>query len=307
MAPTWVTTASAAVIGADCSVTDLPEPREGHVTAVTPGPDSEVLVCGGWNSNDDFSSCLAYSPGPGWVPHSTLSIARAAASAVMLDKGVYILGGWWRNPEFGDFHYEADSSSEFLRAGSSAWEAGPALPGGLGVNGACAVAISPTQFLLIGGDRYDGSTWLGPSNSVQEYNSLTNSWATWPALSRTRDGHACGKLGGKVVVAGGYGGGAETTEVIDLETGEVRWAGDMSTPRAAFGMVKVGLPQSNILLTFGSYGYGSGTTDAAQKESLLQEWSDTEESWIPSPAVMERRASFSAVTVEAHLVCLAGT
>lgn len=165
----------------------------------------------------------------------------------------------------------------------------------------CAIAISSTQFLLIGGNLYNN----GKSSSVHEFSSVTGSWTTWPSLSRTRNGHACGKLGGKVVVAGGapsFSGGhqdwapSRTTEVIDLVTREVRPGGDMASPRDGFVMAEVGVEGSSILLTYGSNGFNLN----GGEDSLLQE------EWIPSPAVLSKRHPPKSVTVDASLVCPEG-
>ena len=86
-------------------------------------------------------------------------------------------------------------------------------------------------------------------------------------------------------------------------TREIRLAGPMSTPRSAFGMYNIGYAGSRILLTFGSLGAGSTAT---QKERQLQEWDPAAEEWKAAPAVMARRALFSAVTVEARHVCPQG-
>jgi hypothetical protein len=81
----------------------------------------------------------------------------------------------------------------------------------------------------------------------------------------------------------------------------------MPTRRRGFGMMVVGLQPRSILLTFGSNGAArQEPTAAEEEESLLQEWSDTQDGWLPSPAVLQRRVWFSAVTVEASLVCPQG-
>jgi hypothetical protein len=77
------------------------------------------------------------------------------------------------------------------------WEEGPDLPEGEGLEYSCAVAISSTTFLLIGGSRYSGSTYLGYSNAVHEFSSLTGAWTQWPVgLSVPRKLHACSNYQG---------------------------------------------------------------------------------------------------------------
>ena len=102
--------------------------------------------------------------------------------------------------------------------------------------------------------------------------------------------------------AGGSYETLSTVELIDLKTRQVRAAGSMNSPRHAFAMFQIGFPGSRILLTFGSAGDDSVSNPA----SLLQEWQEASESWIPSPAVLTSRQWFSAATVPANLVCKPG-
>jgi hypothetical protein len=235
---------------------------------------------------------------------------------------VYVLGGVGYNPETTSRPVVtttggrerileevrgSTSMSEILRPGSSVWEEGPGLPGGEGLTESCAVAISNTTFLLIGGYRsvpISGS--IGISGAVHEFSSLTGAWTQWPeGLSVPRAGHACSNFNGTVVVAGGYtdGGFTDGTDILDPETRQVEQAGQMATPRSGFGMYNIGYAGSRILLTFGSY---ARENEEAEKESLLQEWDPTDKVWKAAPAVMARRADFSAVTVKARHVCPQG-
>ena len=143
-----------------------PPSRAGHVTTVT--SDGLILTCGGQN----YFSCLALDRSDStWRNHSSLDSLRHYSSHAVLPSGLYILGGFY------------SSSSSFLPTGATTWEAGPSLPGM--TFDSCAVAISETKFLLIGG-------WL-ETTRVSEYNSETGSWETWPSLVQARAGHACAR------------------------------------------------------------------------------------------------------------------
>ena len=150
-----------------------------------------------------------------------------------------------------------------------------------------------------------------PSYALAETQvSADGSWTTWTStLITARYGHACQKLGNKVIVAGGNIDqipqtpleASKSTVVLDLDTQEVRMGGDMATGRFSFGMFRVGFTGREILLTFGSQGFRN--FDAG---SLLQQWSAEEETWLASPAVQEPAYSFSALTVEADIICKKG-
>jgi hypothetical protein len=228
---------------------------------------------------------------------------------------VYVLGGdWWNLETYLEVTgHRTGSTSEILRPGSSVWEEGPGLPGGEELAYSCAVAISSTTFLLIGGVHYSVVNSvlhvLGDSRAVHEFSSLTGVWTQWPVgLSDTRQQHACSSYQGKVVVAGGWkdDGRTKSSELLDPVTREIQLAGPMSTPRSSFGMYNIGYAGSRILMTFGSDGVGGPGSTAAGKQSLLQEWEPTDKVWKAAPAVMARRYAFAAVTVEARHVCPQG-
>ena len=300
----WDSRARADIIGGDCQLPDLPQQRTGHVSFVT--TDQLVLVCGGEDFDSDsnlskyLSSCVQYNLAQErWDHHSDLSKTRNGAAVATLTDGSYILGG---------FDYGSDvylDSSEFLPTGSSQWTQGPRPP--QTGKDACAVAVSHTSLLLIGGGLYDYDYSTNLRNytfyrTVWEYSSSTSTWSSWPSLVLARKGHACIKTGHRVIVAGGetsYGAVTRTTEIINLETKTVSLAGDMASPRTPFGMFEVGYSGNSVVLTFG----GSNLNFSA---TTNEEFDPTTSKWRPSPAVMDPKVYFSAVTVEANLVCKPG-
>jgi hypothetical protein len=321
-------TAAVDVIGGDCTIPDLPGSRFGSVSFLTAGPeDPRLMVCGGDTQTPQdttlglkraLSSCLQYKPAlepPTWIVHSSLRTSRSYASAVTLTAGVYVLGG-----QYSSIIPKPRSTSEILRPGSSMWEEGPVLPGGEGLVFSCAVAISNTTFLLIGGMHFSGFNDSSTSRLVYEFSSLTGAWTQWlEGLSVHRAGHACSSYQGKMVVAGGWNGGygdnggwLDSTDILDPETRQVRPGGNghsaaMATPRVSFGIYEIGYAGSRILMTFGSRGPNSTATEREDREeSLLQEWDTAAEVWKAAPAVMSRRYAFAAVTVEARHVCPQG-
>merc|ERR1712180_72027 len=84
---------SADVVGTSCQF-PLPEGRAGHISVTT--ADGKTLVCGGKTSSfHDTASCLQFDyETRSWRNHSSLlSEKRQHSSAVVLSKGVYVLGG----------------------------------------------------------------------------------------------------------------------------------------------------------------------------------------------------------------------
>ena len=105
------------------------------------------------------------------------------------------------------------------------------------------------------------------------------------------------------MVAGGhtFTGPLASTEVIDLETGQLLLAGAMATSRWWFGLFEVGYQDQGLLLSFGAK--NCFCTDVS---SLLQEWDKTTGQWTSSPAVLTSKFAFSTTTIDASLICKPG-
>lgn len=119
------------------------EDREDHITHVT--EDGLVLSCGGeaGDGTDDLS-CLQLDVEEGsWTFHSSLNAPRLKATSVALPGvGLFVIGGF------------KELSTELLAVGGDTWEYGPTLPGTNETSyyGICSVVMSPTEFMVIGGD-----------------------------------------------------------------------------------------------------------------------------------------------------------
>ena len=275
-------TATVAVFGGDCTVADLPHPRRNHVSLVTPGKNPRVLVCGGtapdlYNPLRLLDSCLSYNLSDRqWIHHSTTLEPYAWAAGVSLSGG--------SNP--GSYIFKR-SGGEFLPQDSSVWQKGPEFPGGYTTARPCVVATTHTTLLIFG------------VHGVFEYNAELEVWDNWKTslLMGGRFGHACHLQGRKVVVAGGSSSRSAgiTTELLDLDSREMRRAGDLTSDNYGSGMFQMGIPNREILIVFGG-----------SNNSLLEQWDPEVETWTPSPAIMARKYLFSATTVDASLVCKPG-
>jgi hypothetical protein len=222
--------------------------------------DGKPLVCGQLRTNNSYTiGCQVFNTNTGqWNPFAKpLSNSRYYFAPVALPSGTYLLGGGSR------------STSEFLATGSSNWTAGPSIPG----NGAhpyyCAVALNSTAFVII------GST--GHTKHVQVYNEATDSWTYWPDLPQPRYAQGCLKYGDKILVTGGYlpkessslEKYTKTTLIIDVSTGNNRYAGNMTIPRHYHEMMMYeGKP-----FVVGGYSRGTGSVKS------MEEWDDATETW----------------------------
>ena len=252
-------------------IQDLPYPRRAHITTLT--ADGLVLTCGG---DSDFSclSLVAGLEGLVWMDHSTLDTIRWYTTAVTLPGGLYILGG-----------YRTETTSSFLATGTTTWVPGPELPGG-GSDSGCAVAISSSRFLLIGGEP--------AYQQVAEYDSTTGAWTQWPALSIPVGGrrrHSCARLGDNVIIAGGQDQYHEdppedlvSTAILHIPTKSMRSVRGMTTRRSSFGTAVIG----GKLLAFGGYNrYLSN-----YYLDSVEEWNEEEEVWREREEKLELARDF---------------
>ena len=96
-----------------------------------------------------------------WIQHSTLIEDRYCHSVVVLPAGTYILGG-----------YSSRFTSEFLPTGGTVWQAGPNIPSP-GLAYGCAVAISSTRFVVIGGKVFSPKAGV---DNVRMYDTVSDTW-----------------------------------------------------------------------------------------------------------------------------------
>jgi len=261
--------------------------RSDHVTGVT--EDGVILSCGGESADgtDDFS-CLSLDAAAGeWVLHSVLSHPRVKASTVALPGiGLFILGGF------------KQLSSELLPVGATEWEEGPTLPGTMQDNsyyGFCSFMLSPTEFMVIGGE-----TGFIAGNLVQVYSVETGEWDRWEDLTISRWGHSCTRLGDLVVVAGGVSplpfNILSSATILDLGTREHREVGDMVGARAWFGMATI----DNRVLAFGGMSpLKDSYSNILELDMETEEWVETEESIGTGHGI----SSFASSIIQQDLVC----
>ena len=227
-----------------------------NLPTFVPGPcmlkhNNVILICG-------LKSCQQMNVSSGsWTHHSSLTSKRDQASGVSTDKASYI---------FGDMSStKGKKTYEILPKGSLQWQAGlTKIPNGY-VRG-CAVAISNDEIWLIGGTDTRGrirSRILSFNTSSQSFSELGTT------LHQNRYGHACVIIPGthQILVTGGYTkfrngysykkGILNSTEIIDIATGNVTYATPMNMKRYEHGIGIMTIDNEEKVVTFGGE-YGNG-------------------------------------------------
>ena len=276
---------STEVLSNSCPVPSLPLPLLGHATVLT--ADGLILTCGGEEDgfNDNIFCFVLDTRTDTWLYHSNLHRPRGLFSYVSLPLGVYLLGGEGEREE---------TSSSFLPTGSTQWQDGPTLRNG--VFGSCAFPISDSSFLVIGG--------APDPKQVEEFDTLTNSWSSWPPLQPGRFFHSCARAGDNIVIVGGVDSDdhvVSSTTILNIKDKSQRPGGNMSMARDIFQMLshedKVFAIGGDKRLDFGDY-TGPGL-------NLVEEWNETTEDWeVREDLRMEtNRLLFGAVSAPKSKVC----
>ena len=103
-----------------------------------------------------------------------------------------------------------------------------------------------------------------------------------------------------IVISGGRSsssGFLQSTEVLDLTTNSLVYAGDLNSPRIFFHMAIITRDGQQLLLAFGGY-TGSSTLNS------VEQFNPSNNSWTLVPTSMEEaRREFGAVVVPRELAC----
>ena len=269
-----------------CSLPSLPAPRSRHALFTTTDPSTVLAACGGYVGGISVASCLVFDPQTqSWDENRIGQLPQPRfwqAVVTLKDIGIYMIGG-----------RPTERTTDFLKQGSQQWVAGPEIP--VRMIYPCAVVISTVSFLAI----YDQSI---VEYQVDETNpTSTAGWhvGKWPQLQTRRGGHACSEIDGQVVIAGGGGDSEQTssTEVLNLATRKIRWAGNMNMPRNGFHIVTITTGQFKraLALAGSDYIYHLNSVEEFDPETLT---------WTPATTnLAEKRKDFGAVSITRNLVC----
>ena len=254
-----------------------------HAAFTTAEPEPRMAVCAGYNGTAHLASCLVLIMETlSWDGDlmGPLPAPRYGPTVVTLRNiGNYIIGGGATgNP----------LTTDFLASGSRHWVSGPAIPKPMTYP--CSVVISERVFLVIN------------SKNVLEYQvDLSNpssdaGWqeaSSWPQLQSTHGSRpGCSKVGRRVVVAGKSG----KTEIIDLATRSIEYAGDLNTARHLFHIITI--TTEGIEKTFAL----GGLTGSNRLDTVEELDTDTLTWKTATAKLLERRAWFGALALPKSMI-----
>lgn len=212
---------------------------------------------------------------------------RGHHAAVSVENiGTYLIGGYSSSMK---------RTSDFLGASATKWVAGPAIP--VDMDKPCAVKISSQSFIIIfDTDIREYEVDITDPTSSSGWQSATK----WPRLQTSRTANpGCSKIGNNIVIAGGHNSGQflRSTELLDLSTKSLVYAGDLNSPRGYFHLATIKSDGQKLLLAFGGY------TGSSYLNSVEQ-FNPNNNTWTLAPTTMvEARRQFGAVVLSSRMIC----
>ena len=163
------------------------------------------MVCGGYNYNNnapkDESSCYSHDKELNiWKQHAIMNHARDVPASVVLDKSLWVTGGWGGSRL---------KSTEFVH-GDGTVTMGPDLP--TARSGHCMVTLHDGKVMIIGG--------YPTLDDVLVFDQSNNIFTTGPSTLEKRYYHACTLFnsplhGNRPIVLAAGGSGSGTAEIYD--------------------------------------------------------------------------------------------
>ena len=200
--------------------------------------------------------------------------------------GNYLIGGLWNERR----------TTEYLAPGSQSWVSGPKPP--VSMWEPCSVVISESSFLVIE-EKHILEYQVDIENPTSD-----DGWqdtSKWPQLQTSRSSWpGCARIAQKVVIAGGGSSSLSSTEIVDLETKTIQYAGNLNTARRFFHILSITTGGSERTFALGGDDGSNNVFDS------VEELDPDTMTWNTTPAKLaEKRYAFGAVALPRNLVCQA--
>lgn len=197
--------------------------REYHTATLL--PNGKVLVAGGTGASVSNTAEL-YDPGTNtWTAAASMANARYNHTATVLPDGTVLVAGGW-----GAFGAPV-SSAERYDPTTNTWTAAGTMAT---TRENHTATLLPDGRVLVAGGYTECCSTLITLNSAELYDPGTNTWSSAGSMAVSRADHTATLLAnGKVLIAGGDGGGGAMSSADLYDPGTNTWsaAASMSTPR----------------------------------------------------------------------------
>ena len=189
--------------------------------------DTRIYVVGGTESSTNYlSSAEVYDTETDvWSGIVSMSGPRDSHAAAAVGTRIYVMGG---TPD--GFGATVTNSEEVFDTETGVWSAIASMST---VRNSAAAAAVGTRIYVLGGSNMETAQQTGNSamNSVEMYDTVTDSWSSIAPMSVIRMHHTAVAVGTRVFAMGGYNPDRSSVEAYDTETGQWSDVTSMSVSR----------------------------------------------------------------------------
>jgi len=231
-------------------------------------PNGKVLVTGGWDYTNYFSSAEIYSSDTDtWLSTNPMSIAREGHKAALLPDGkVLVTGGMTSGSPL------PRQTAEIYDPASDTWAGTGSMS--IGRVNFTATRLPDGRILAAGGYGGPGNSFM---KTAELFDPATGTWSATGSMIVGREWHTATLLpNGTVLIVGGWDTGLHftaTAELYDPATGAWTSAGSMSLGRAEHTATL--LPNGEVLVAAGQGPSGGYANTVELYDPVLGTWSVT--------------------------------
>ena len=159
-----------------------------------------------------------------WKQKASMSSARNMMVSEVVNGKIYVIGGYKTI-----YYKDLTNVVEEYNPLTNLWTTKASMPI---AKAEMASAVVNNKIYIIGG-RYDSATNLIKSNTIEEYDPITDIWTTKYTMKNSRSNFAAASINGMIYIIGGYGPNS-TLDKYDPINNTMTSLANLPTPRFDF-------------------------------------------------------------------------
>jgi len=211
---------------------------------------------------DDESGVIPPPTQPSWEEKAPMPTPRFSLSAGAINGKIYAIGGQ------SDWNVNDQHTVEEYSPATNTWITKSPMPT---ARSALAVGVVNGKIYAIGGHTFNPSipAYL-TTNIVEEYNPVSNTWATRASMPTPRCFFAAVSVNGKIYAIGGSSGDSDVATVEEYDPLSNTWSEKASMPTAR-RQLSASVANNKIYAT-GGYGIGGNLKVVEEYDPIANTW-----------------------------------